>query len=82
MRTPNISPYAAFPGSDDTPRLPQTLHSPTPLTRAIYAMARNQNTLLHIRQPNFRRRWSRIDGVGLLALIVVGVLYSWWTLGQ
>jgi hypothetical protein len=37
--------------------------------------------LLRNKLPNVRRRWSRVDGAGLLALVVVGVLYCWWTLG-
>ena len=44
-------------------------------------MPSRQDKLLRIKLPNVRRRWSRVDGAGLLALVVVGVLYSWWTLG-
>ena len=44
-------------------------------------MPSRQDKLLRIKLPNVRRRWSRVDGAGLLALVVVGVLYCWWTLG-
>ena len=44
-------------------------------------MPSRQDKLLRNKLPNVRRRWSRVDGAGLLALVVVGVLYCWWTLG-
>ena len=44
-------------------------------------MPSRQDKLLRIKLPNVRRRWSRVDGAGLLALVVwraVLLVDTWW----
>ena len=49
-------------------------------------MPSREDKLLRNKLPNVRRRWSRVDGAGLLALVVVGslllVVDTWWAMNK